>query len=141
MRPWIAGFEIFGDVTATDTEVIDNVNEALIGKHVTGVPDYTTNLGLRYKTVEGVSSQIKWRHVDSYYIDSANLNTYDGYDVTDFAVSYSGKVKNNMKYRVGFDIDNLFDEHYSQAVWNGYGTNNYAVSAPRTYWLRLTLDF
>lgn len=141
VRPWIAGFEIFGDVTATDTEVIDNVNEALIGKHVTGVPDYTTNLGLRYKTVEGVSAQIKWRHVDSYYIDGANLNTYDGYDVTDFAVNYSGKVKNNMKYRVGFDIDNLFDEHYSQAVWNGYGTNNYAVSAPRTYWLRLTLDF
>ena len=141
LSPWVAGLELFGDVTGTDTEVIDNVDKTLIGKHVTGVPDYTTNLGVRYKAETGINTQVKWRHVDRFYIDSANLNTYDGYDVTDFGISYKAKTKNNTKYRVGFDIDNLFDEHYSQAVWNGYGTNNYAVSAPRTYWLRLTLDF
>jgi iron complex outermembrane recepter protein len=140
LKPWIAGFEIFGDLTVTDTEIIDNSDPTLIGNKVTGVPDYSTNLGVRYKTESGVNTQIKWRHVDRFYIDSENLNTYDGYNVTDFAISYIAKTKNGTKWRVGFDIDNLFDEHYSQAVWNGYGTNNYAVSAPRTYWLRLTLD-
>lgn len=140
LKPWIAGVELFGDVTATHTEVMDNVDKTLIGKHVTGVPDYSTDLGVRYKSEMGINSQIKWRHVDRFYIDSANVYDYKGYDVTDFSISYNSKIKSGQKYRVGFDIDNLFDEHYSQAVWNGYGTNNYAVSAPRTYWLRLTFD-
>jgi iron complex outermembrane recepter protein len=140
LKPWIAGFELFGNVTYTDTEIIDNVDATMIGKHVTGVPDYSTNLGVRYKAEIGITTQIKWRHVDKFYIDSENLYTYDGYDVTDFAISYSAKTKNGTKYRVGFDIDNLFDEHYSQAVWEGYGTNNYAVSPPRSFWLRLTID-
>jgi iron complex outermembrane recepter protein len=140
LKPWIESVELFGDLTYTKTEVMDNVDKTLIGKHVTGVPDYTTNLGIRYKAESGINTQIKWRHVGKFYIDSANLNTYDGYNVTDFGISYNGKFQNARKYRVGFDIDNLFDEHYSQAVWNGYGTNNYAVSAPRTFWLRFTLD-
>lgn len=140
LRPWFAGLELFGDLTVTDTEIRKNADPAMEGKKVTGVPDYTSNLGVRYRADSGVNTQIKWRHVDSFYIDSANLNTYDGYDVTDFAISYNGKTKNETKWRIGADIDNLFDEHYSQSVWNGYGTNNYALSAPRTFWLRLGLD-
>ena len=78
--------------------------------------------------------------IGGFYIDSANLNSYDGYNVTDFAISYNDKTQNGTKWRIGADIDNLFDEHYSQAIWNGYGTNNYAVSAPRTFWLRLGIE-
>jgi iron complex outermembrane recepter protein len=137
--PWVTGLELFGDVTGTHTEILDNADENLIGKHVTGVPDYSTTLGIRYRSSNGIFSQIKWRHVDQYYIDSENLETYDGYDVTDFTISYTGITQNATKWRVGGGIDNLFDEHYSQAVWSGYGTTNYAVSAPRTFWLRLTL--
>jgi len=140
LKPWFAGLELFGDLTVTDTEIMKNGDPTLVGKKVTGVPDYTSNLGMRYRAESGVNSQIKWRHVDRFYIDSANLESYDGYNVTDFAISYNDKTKNGTKWRIGTDIDNLFDEHYSQAVWNGYGTNNYAVSAPRTFWLRLSLD-
>jgi len=139
-RPWISGLELFGDLTITRTKVTDNVDPTLIGKHVTGVPDYTSDLGIRYQDPSGIATQIKWRHSDRFYIDTANLSTYDGYDVTDFVISYSSRTKNGSKWKLGFEIDNLFDEHYSQAIWNGYGTNNYAVSAPRTYWVRLTLD-
>lgn len=137
--PWVTGLEIFGDLTSTRTEVINNVDTALIGKHVTGVPDYSTSLGIRYQSANGIFGRIKWRHVDRYYIDSENLYTYDGYDVTDFSISYTGGSENSTKWRVGFDIDNLFDEHYSQAAWSGYDTINYAVSEPRTCWMRLTL--
>lgn len=139
VKPWLAGLELFGNATITDTEIIDNVDKTLIGKQVTGVPDYSTKLGVRYRSRSGIDSQITWRHVDRYFIDSANLTTYQGYDVTDFGLCYTAKIKNSTKYRIGFNLDNLFDEHYSQAVFNSFGTNNYAVSAPRTYWLRLTL--
>ena len=140
LKPWITGFEMFGDLTVTSSEITKNVDPAMLGKHVTGVPSYTSNLGLRYKTEVGFNAQLKWRHVDSYYIDDANTLSYDGYDVTDLGLGYNGKTANGTKYRIGADIDNLFDEHYSQAVWSGYGTNNYALSPPRTVWLRLGID-
>jgi len=140
LKPWFAGLELFGDLTFTDTEIMKNVDPTIVGKHVTGVPDYTSNLGVRYRAETGINTQIKWRHTDRFYIDGTNLESYDGYNVADFAISYNYKTQNGTKWRIGGDIDNLFDEHYSQAIWNGYGTNNYAVSAPRTFWLRLGVE-
>lgn len=140
LRPGIDGLELFGDLTVIDSEIRQHANPALVGKEVTGVPDYTTDLGLRYRHDSGANSRIKWRHVDSYYIDSANLASYEGYDVVDFSLGYEALTGRGYQWRIGFDIDNLFDEHYSQSVWNGYGTNNYAVSPGRTFWLRLALD-
>jgi iron complex outermembrane recepter protein len=143
LKPWIAGLEVFGNLTFTDTEIMENADKTMIGKHITGVPDYASDLGLRYKAECGITPQIKWRHVDRYYIDTASLHTYAGYDVADFAINYDGKTKNGTKYRVGFDIDNLFDKVYSQSVSYTVGKpdyTSYAVAAPRTFWLRLSLD-
>ena len=78
--------------------------------------------------------------MDRYYIDGENLYTYNGYDVTDFMISYTNQTKNGAKWGVGFDIKNVFNEHYSQAIWNDGSSLNYAVSAPRTFWLRLNFD-
>ncbi|MBU0967065.1 MAG: TonB-dependent receptor [Proteobacteria bacterium] len=140
VRPGWDGLELFGDLTIIDSEITENADPTLVGNEVTGVPDYTSNLGVRYKDPSGLNTRIKWRHVDRYYVDSANLYTYSGYDVTDFSIGYDAQTPTGGKWGIAFDIDNLFDEHYSQAVWSGYGTNNYAVSPPRTFWLRLTLD-
>ena len=140
LRPGWPGLEIFGDLTVINTEITQNADPALLGKEVTGVPDYITNLGLRYRDKSGINTRVKWRHVDSYYIDDANTASYPGYDVTDFSLGYEAQTATGVGWRIAMDVDNLFDEHYSQAVWNGYGTNNYAVSPPRTFWLRLGLD-
>ncbi|MDD3815962.1 MAG: TonB-dependent receptor [Desulfocapsaceae bacterium] len=143
VRPWINGFELFGDLTVNDTEVIENVDPTLVGKKVKGVADYTSNLGVRYLAQSGINTQIKWQHVDSYYTDSQNLHSYAGYDVTDFSISYGNKTENGTKWRASLDIDNLFDKHYSEAVifYSSLSpTNLYAVSPPRTFWLRLSID-
>lgn len=143
VRPWLAGFEVFADLTVNDTEVIENVDPTLVGKEVKGVADYTSNLGVRYLAQSGINTQIKWQHVDSYYTESQNLHSYDGYDVTDFSISYGNKTENGTKWRAGVDIDNLFDKHYSEAVifYSSLSpTNLYAVSAPRTFWLRLGIE-
>jgi len=140
VRPGLAGFELFGDLAVTDTDIIQNPDPSMIGKEVNGIPGYTTNLGLRYHAESGINARIKWRHVGSYYIDSANTTSYPGYNVTDFSVGYENLTDNGTMWQVNLDIDNLFDEHYSQAVWNGYDTNNYAVSPPRTFWIRLSLN-
>ena len=139
LRP-LTGLELFGDLTIIDTEIRKHADTSMEGKEVTGVPDYTSNLGLRYQSDGGMKTRVKWRHVDSYSIDGENLESYEGYDVVDFSLGYESITGLGTRWDVAFDIDNLFDEHYSQSVWNGYGTNNYAVSPGRTFWLRLALD-
>ncbi|MBU0663959.1 MAG: TonB-dependent receptor [Proteobacteria bacterium] len=143
VRPWLAGFEVFADLTVNNTEVIENVDPTLVGKEVKGVADYTSNLGVRYLAQSGINTQIKWQHVDSDYTDSQNFHSYAGYDVTDFSISYGNKTENGTKWRAGVDIDNLFDKHYSEAVifYSSLSpTNLYAVSPPRTFWLRLGIE-
>ncbi|WLE96227.1 MAG: TonB-dependent receptor [Candidatus Electrothrix communis] len=140
LRPGIPGFEVFGDLTMINTEITSNPDAAMVGKEITGVPEYTTNLGLRYQAASGFSGRIKWRHVDSYSVDGANTISYGGYDVTDASLGYEGLTDNGDTWRINLDVDNLFDEHYSQAVWSGYDTTNYAVSPGQTFWLRFTLD-
>ncbi|WPD23352.1 MAG: TonB-dependent receptor [Candidatus Electrothrix scaldis] len=140
LRPGIPGFELFGDITLINTEITSNPDPAMVGKEVTGVPEYTTNLGLRYHAASGFSGRMKWRHVDSYYIDGANTISYEGYDVTDASLGYGGITENGTGWQVNLDVDNLFDEHYSQAAWSGYDTINYAVSPGQAFWLRFTLD-
>lgn len=141
VRPWLPGLELFGDYTLMKTKITENADATMVGKKVTGVPNYTTNLGLRYKHSSGVNGRIKWRHVGQYYIDGANTATYSGYDVVDLSLGYEFKTANGTKWRISGDIDNLLDKHYSQAAWNGYGTNNYAVSPPRTFLARVGIDF
>lgn len=137
----VAGLDIFGDLSLIDTEIRKNSDSSLEGKEVTGIPESIFNIGLRYTSPVGVGTRIKWRKVGEYYLDDENTTKYDGYDVVDLGIFYKISDKKGTGYRLFFDIDNLFNEHYSQAVWSGYGTNNYAVSWPRTFSGGVTIDW
>ena len=137
----VAGLDIFGDLSLIDTEIRKNSDSSLEGKEVTGIPESIFNIGLRYTSPVGVGTRIKWRNVGEYYLDDENTTKYDGYDVVDLGIYYKISDKKGTGYRLFFDIDNLFNEHYSQAVWSGYGTNSYAVSWPRTFSGGVTIDW
>jgi iron complex outermembrane recepter protein len=139
----LAGLELFGNVTFMDSEIKTNTNQSLEGKEVTGVPKHILNLGVQYTSSLGLGGRIKWRQTGSYYIDDANTEEYDGYDTVDLGLFYDMPFGKNgdRRLRIRFDILNLFDERYSQAVWSGYGTTNYALSWPRTFWLGFNLDW
>ena len=108
---------------------------------MSGIPERILNLGVKYASPLGLGARIKWRNVGEYYIDDPNTEKYDGYDVVDAGIFYDISDEKGKKYRLSFDIDNLFDEHYSQAAWYGYGTTNYAVAWPRTFWARIGIDW
>ena len=139
-RP-IKGLEIFGDASFVNTEVRKNPDQQLEGKKINRIPENIINFGAEYSFPWGLGIRVKWRHVGEYYIDSMNLFKYDGYDVVDTALSYSIKDVKNNEYKITFRVDNLSDEHYSQAVWHGYGTNNYAVAWPRTFWAGISINW
>jgi len=141
-RP-LEGLTLSGDITLTDTEIRSSNAPGLEGKEISGVPDRVSNLSAEYRSPQGIGGKIKWRHVGKYYIDDENTERYDGYDVVDLGLFYERPLGGGdaRKLRLGAEVKNLFDEWYSQSVWSGYGTNNYAVSWPRTYWLSMSLDW
>lgn len=132
------GLEIFGDLTVTETEIVSHSDPGMVGNKIQTIPDYTSNLGFRYTATNGFGVRANWRHVDEYFVDAANTSTYEGYDLVDTSVSYGFEAQ-DADWEVSLKIDNLLDEQYSQAVWYGYGYNNYAVSSPRTFWLTLNV--
>lgn len=135
------GLEIFGDITFFKSEVKESADSSLVGKDVATVPDYLANLGAQYTAANGLGGRLKWHFVGSYYVDDQNTSTYDGYKVMDASLFYLIPSHDGRQYKVTLAVDNVFDEHYSQAVWSGYGTTNYSVSWPRTLWLGVSLDW
>ena len=111
------------------------------GNKLPGIPESIFDVGVKYTSPLGLGARIKWRNVGEYYIDDANTEKHDGYDVVDASLFYNISDKKGTKYRLSFEINNLFDEHYSQSAWHGYGTANYAVSWPRTFWASLTINW
>ncbi len=143
VKTWpLKGLEFFGNLAVTDSEVLKSANRSLEGKEVKGVPEHILNLGAQYTSPWGVGGRVNWRQVGSYYIDSDNTETYGGYDTVDLTLFYQRPLKGeDSRLRVSLSVLNLFDEHYSQAVWQGYGTTNYALSWPRTFWLGVDIDW
>ncbi len=136
------GLELFGNLAVTDSEVLKSADRSLEGKEVKGVPEHILNLGAQYTSPWGVGGRVNWRQVGSYYIDSDNTESYGGYDTVDLTLFYQRPFKGeDSRLRVSLSVLNLFDEHYSQAVWQGYGTTNYALSWPRTFWLGVDIDW
>ncbi len=137
----LPGLELFGELTLTDSEVKENANSALVGKQVTGVPEYVTNLGARYTAANGLGGLLEWRHVGKYYLEATNTYAYDGHDVVNGSVFYTIQGEGKRKYKLSLSVDNIFDEQYAGNASYGYGTEYYAVAWPRTYWLGLGLEW
>jgi outer membrane receptor protein involved in Fe transport len=142
LRP-IDGLTLSGDIALINSEIRNNSDPALDGKEIAGIPGQVSSLMAEYRSPRGFGGKVKWRHVGSYYIDDINTESYEGYDVVDLGVSYQRHFggEDARKLRLAFEVKNVFDEWYSQAVWSGYGTTNYAVSWPRTYWVSMNLDW
>ncbi len=132
--------DIFGTLSLMDTEIKRNPDPSLVGKELTGIPESLVNIGVKYTSPMGLGAKLAWRSVGDWWIDSANTEKYGGYDVVDAGVSYTVKDQKGTQYRFFASIDNLLDEHYSTAVWSGYGTTNYAVAWPRTYYAGIAID-
>jgi outer membrane receptor protein involved in Fe transport len=137
----LQGLEIYGNLTLMNTEVIENPDSSLEGKEVSRVPEYTANLGAKYTAPNGMGGRINWRKTGEYYLDSANTQTYDGYDRVDAGIFYTLKGDAGRSYRLSFSVENLLDETYADSVSYSSGTFWYAPGWPRSYWFGLTMDF
>jgi len=132
--------DISGNLSITDTEIKRNPDPSLVGKELTGIPESIVNIGVKYMSPVGIDAKLDWRKVGDWWIDSANTKKYGGYDVVDAGLSYTINDRKGTQYRFFANIDNLLDEHYTTTAWSGYGTTNYAVAWPRTFFAGIAID-
>lgn len=112
----LENLEIFTVFSLYDSEVRENPNAAVVGKEVTGLPEYIANVGVRYAPPVGWGGQVRLRSLGSWYTNATNTIEYDGYEVVNASVFYAFRTDNGRSARIYLDINNIFDEVYSENV-------------------------
>ena len=138
----IDNLKIFGELSVTDTEILDSANATMEGRELSGNPEYTTNMGMKYSPPSGLGGRVKWRKLGKWWIDDQNKYSYPGHDVLNARISYTFNTKNKRfsQYKVFLNLENALDEHYAKSIWYGYGSRNYAPAWPRTVYLGMEID-
>lgn len=116
----IQDLEVFSVFALYDSEIKENPNASLVGKQVTRLPEYIANVGVRYAPAVGWGGQIRLRSLGSWYTNAINTIKYDGYDVVNASVFYAFPADSRGRSaRIYLDINNIFDEVYSENVSGG----------------------
>lgn len=125
---------------SADSEVERNLNAALVGRQVTGVPDQTATLGLAWAPRQGWGGDVTLRHVGSYAVDAANTLFSNSYTTTDAAFSYAGRWSGR-RYKAYVAVENVLDRKYATSVSLSSGFQLLAPGAPRTLRAGVQFDF
>ena len=97
------------------------------GNQVRFIPEQQYSLFANYEH-EGVQARVEGLAFGSYYIDDANTEKYQGYNmVTNAMVGYRHKA-----HKIQLNVNNLFDMRYAEEVSkDSYGNYRYTPGAPR----------
>lgn len=86
----------------------------------------------------GFKGRVTTRSWGSYYMDNANTEKYEGFDlVTDVMLGYEHKSHN-----IQLNISNLTNEYYAmEALKDSNGNTTYKAAAPRSAMLTYSYTF
>jgi outer membrane receptor protein involved in Fe transport len=118
-----------------DSEVEENLNPALIGNRVNGVPDHTATLIATYFPVPDIRLTATGRYIGEYFIDSGNTTKAPDYAVLDLDAAYSLNTKTPTQLFVS--IDNVTDNVYATTI-NSLGAS---PGAPRAVFAGVQVGF
>jgi len=120
------------------TEVVSGVPLDRSGNTLPYVPRHKTTIFLDYKNNHGITARISADTWGSYWVDNANSEKYQGYDlVTNLFVGWE-----QGQHRLGLNIDNLFDKHYAiQVTKDTRGNLSYVPAVPRSFMLSYRYEF
>ena len=128
------------NLATVDATIRNNVNAALVGKTVSGVPNSTATLQAAYKMENGWGSQLAVRRVGSYFLDTANTLSYGGYTTADFKLTYETKAYGH-PVRYYASVENITDRAYATAVFTSQGQTLYAPGSPRYFSVGLSASY
>lgn len=112
--------------------------ESRDGNYLPYIPKNQYSLFVAYNLTNGFKTRLTARSYGSYYMDNANTQKYEGYDlITDLMIGYEKK-----NHNIQLNVNNLFDKYYaSEATKDVYGVETYKAASPRTSMLTYTYKF
>lgn len=127
----------FFNYTYTDAEITENPSEpATVGNVPAFVPKHKANVGIAYDNPAFVTARLAGRYVGSKYYTESNLpdQRADNFFVTDLKISKQFRFGGFLdRASVSFAVNNLFDEEYSEYI--------YEVADERNYWVEIAAGF
>ena len=113
----LSGWNIIASYAYIDAEVTED-NTDIVGNRLTGIPEHSVSLWTTYElqsgALQGLGFGLGFNFVGERQVDLANSFDVDSYFIVNAAAFYR---RDN--WRVGLNIDNLFDTNYIASV-NGF---------------------
>jgi len=120
------------DTRATEVVVFDRS-----GNQLPYIPKHQYSLGLSWRHPSGFEARVDTYSWGEYWVDNANSEKYDGYDLlTNLMVGWEQK-----PWNIALDISNLFDKTYAMEVTKSGDELRYRPGAPRTWFAKLSYSF
>ena len=126
-----SGLRIRGTFSYTESEILENPDESLVGKSLVNIPETISTFDVSYVFNNGFGSRFTIRDVGSYFTNAENTAGYDGYTVANLNFFYNFNDLFTNRGRVFIEINNLFDSLYSEIVFGGVGSQIF-TPAPTT---------
>ena len=108
------------------------------GNYLPFIPQNQYSIFTAYHLANGLKTRLTARTYGSYYMDNANTQKYEGYDlITDLMIGYEKK-----NHNIQLNVNNLFDKYYAiEASKNTSGVESYKAATPRISMLTYTYKF
>ena len=146
------GFEFSGALTVTENLSLygdamflsaeyDKTSTANQGNDVGGAPEQQFTLQTNYNVsaVPGLTVNLGGKFHGKTALDAANNWELPSYTLVYGGVSYTTTVADNELTLIG-SVDNLFDKEY-WAIGDSYGGGNMRIGEPRTFAVKVKMDF
>ena len=136
-----SSLRIRGTFSYTESEILENPDEALIGKSLVNVPKTISTFDVSYVFKNGLGSRFAVRDVGSYFTNPENTAGYDGYTVANLNFFYNFNDLFPNRGRLFVEINNLFDAVYSETVFGGVGSQIFTPAPTRNVMMGVSYNF
>lgn len=114
------------------------VTVSIDGNDIDTAPELTGNVQLRWAINESNSAQLEWVHMDEYYTNEANTNSYEGHDIVNLRYQYQSA--NDWYFAAR--VTNVFDTKYAErADWTSFVGDRYFVGEPASLYVTIGTEF
>ncbi|MBN4053473.1 TonB-dependent receptor [Haliea sp. AH-315-K21] len=114
------------------------VTVSIDGNDIDTAPELTGNVQLIWAINASNSAQLEWVHMDEYYTNETNTNSYEGHDLVNLRYQY----QSNSDWYFAARITNLFDTEYAErADWTSFVGDRYFVGEPASLYVTIGTEF
>lgn len=108
------------------------------GKEMNGAPNWIANAEVSYypSFIKGVRVGLEWQHIDTYFMDPANIDQYEGFDIMNLRLGYTIN-----GFETWLNVMNLGDKLYATNASSSRWGKTFSPGDPRTFSLGVGYNF